>query len=197
MSLARPRAHIVLCALQGRLQGWPHTWKNLVCLPMSLAHIVIKRLVLLPMSLALPGAHIVLCGLQGCFITMQSPGLSCKAWLIPSISYINRAKSVCPYIHLYVPHRDLKCSNDLSGNWLRDTARQWKRFLAGFQLCTLTLRGHRAPKQGSMLLCSLNHVTCRELHKTKAVGRPCFSGVRSCFWTRNLDLEGPGSFVLL
>ncbi len=57
--------------------------------------------------------------------------------------------------------------------------------------------GVRDPKQGLERIHSLNCATRRILYKTKVVGQSCFSWGGSCFWARNLDLEGPGPHVLL
>ncbi len=57
--------------------------------------------------------------------------------------------------------------------------------------------GQGGPKQGLACLCCLNHSIWQKLYETKVVGRPCFSGGRSPFRIRNLDLEGPGPNVLL
>jgi hypothetical protein len=57
--------------------------------------------------------------------------------------------------------------------------------------------GVRGPKQGLECIYSLNCATRRILYKTKVVGQSCFSWGGSCFWTRNLDLEGPGPLLLL
>ena len=70
----------------------------------------------------------------------------------------------------------------------------------GLDLLDLALtinQGSRGPKQGLECIYSLNYATRQKLYKTKVVGKICFSGSRSYFWARNLDLEGPGPHVLL
>ncbi len=58
-------------------------------------------------------------------------------------------------------------------------------------------QGQWGPKQGLESICSLNRETRQKFYKTKVVGKVCFSGGRSYFWSCNLDLEGPGPHVLL
>jgi len=57
--------------------------------------------------------------------------------------------------------------------------------------------GQVGPKQGLGYIYSLNCATRRKFYKTKVVGKVYFSWGRSYFWARNLDLEGPGPYVLL
>ena len=71
---------------------------------------------------------------------------------------------------------------------------------SGLDLLDLALtlnQGSGGPKQGLEKIYSLNRDTRQKFHKTKVVGKICFSGGKLQFWARNPDLEGPGPHVLL